>query len=71
MVQSLVRLADQRIARLEALESGASLRDKITDGNHEAVTKLVRDGHTATEIATRTGLPIGDVEMTIATMNVG
>lgn len=68
VVQSLVRLADQRIARLEALESGTSLRDQITDGNHEAVTKLVRDGHTATEIATRTGLPIGDVEMTIATI---
>jgi len=71
VVQSLVRLADQRIARLETLESGASLRDKITDGNHDAVTNLVRDGHTATEIATRTGIPIGDVEMTIATLNVG
>jgi hypothetical protein len=71
VVQSLVRLADQRIARLEALEGASNLRDEISGGNQDQLAKLVRDGHTASEIATRIGVPIGDVEMTIATMRVG
>ncbi len=68
IVQSLIRVADQRIAQLEALGGPTNLHEQMTDGNEQAVTKLIREGHTATEIATKTGLPVGDIEMTIATI---
>ncbi len=69
IVQSLVRQADQRIARLEALERSWNVRSQITGGKHELVAGLIREGHTASEIATRTGLPVGDIELTISTFS--
>jgi hypothetical protein len=69
VVQSLVRQADQRIARLEALERSWNVRSEMTGGKEELVAGLLREGHTASEIATKTGLPIGDIELTIATFS--
>lgn len=69
IVQSLIRMADQRIARLEALEGSSSLPPQWTAANQVTVAKLISDGHTASEIATKIGLPVGDVEMTIASIS--
>ena len=69
VVQSLVRQADQRIARLESLERSWNVRAEITDGKEDLIAALIREGHTASEIATKTGLPLGDVEMTISTFS--
>ena len=69
VVQSLVRQADQRIARLESLERSWNVRSEMTAGNEDLVSALIREGHTAAEIASKTGLPLGDVEMTISTFS--
>lgn len=67
VVQTLLRQVDERIERLELLGS-ASPTIHVTRSNQIAVEKLLRDGHTAKEIAVETGLPLGDVEFAIATM---
>ncbi len=67
VVQTLLRQADQRIAQLESMQG--SERGAALSGDQQAVVaRLIRGGHTATEIASKTGLPIGDVELTIATI---
>jgi len=76
IVQTLLRQVDQRIERLSALESSSSHDARAAsatmgDKQHQAVKELVSSGHTASEIAARTGLPIGDVEMTIAMIQPG
>jgi len=68
VVQTLLRQVDQRIDKLESLEGISNLRGSIVGDQLAVVADLSRSGHTATEIATKTGLPIGDVEMTISTM---
>ncbi|MFK8114504.1 MAG: hypothetical protein AB8B91_20050 [Rubripirellula sp.] len=65
VVQTLLQQVDQRIARLESMSPSAS----ISGGKHQAILNLLRSGHSAKEIATETGLPIGDVEMTISTLS--
>ena len=71
IVQSLLRQADERIARMESLQAAAKLGAEITGENHQLVTSLARNGHTSAEIASKTGLPVGDIELAIATMHVG
>ena len=68
IVQSLLRQLDQRIECLEATGGGGSLRATIAGEQQRVVEAMVRSGHTAEEIASRTGLPQGDVELTIATL---
>lgn len=65
IVQTLLQQLDQRIARLDGAQSTPAA---IASDHHEAVTQLLRTGYSATEIANKTGLPIGDIEMTIATL---
>lgn len=69
VVETLLRQVDQRIERLSALESSCSVRTPtaMTIGQQQMVGELLRSGHTAKEISARTGLPLGDVEITIAT----
>ena len=69
VVQTLLRQVDQRIAEMSALETSASKEKPlaVSGKQHQRVVELLRSGHTAQEIATHTGLPLGDVEMTIAT----
>jgi len=69
VVQTLLRQVDQRIEHLSALESSPAIQmpTKIAGGQHQKVVELLRSGHTAKEISAQTGLPLGDVEMTIAT----
>jgi hypothetical protein len=69
VVQSLVGQADQRIARLESMERAWKVRAEMTAGNEDLVASLIREGHTATDIADKTGLPIGDIELTISTFS--
>ena len=64
VVQTLVRQADERIARLESMSRVA----EITGQQHDAFLRLIREGQTAGEISTQTGLPLGDVEMAIASL---
>jgi len=72
VVQTLLRQVDQRIAKLESLggslEGSSSLRRSLAGSQRAVVAELIRSGHTATEIAAKTGLPVGDVEMTISTI---
>lgn len=69
IVQTLLRQVDQRIAQLSALEPTAWTKTPmvVSGRQHEQVVELLRSGHTAQEISAHTGLPLGDVEMTIAT----
>lgn len=69
VVQTLVRQADQRIARLETLHASLPASSGIDGNRQQVVRELARRGHTATEIAAETGCPIGDIELTIATMS--
>ncbi len=69
VVQTLLRQVDQRIEHLSALESSPAFQmpTAIAGAQHQKVVELLRSGHTAKEISAQTGLPLGDVEMTIAT----
>lgn len=72
VVQTLLRQVDQRIERLTALDSSthrfASSSAALSEEHHRTVQELLRRGHTANEIAVTTGLPVGDVELTISTI---
>ena len=74
IVQTLLRQLDERIERLAALESTTGApeegwdRSPISREHRQAVEQLLRRGHTAQEIAAEIGLPLGDVELTIATI---
>lgn len=63
VVQTLLEQVDQRIERLSALGSSS-----IAPEHHQMVQELLGRGHTAKEIASETGLPLGDVELTISTI---
>jgi hypothetical protein len=69
IVQTLLRQVDQRIEHLSAVESSKSfpMPAAIASSQQQQVDELLRSGHTAKEISAQTGLPLGDVEMTIAT----
>jgi DNA-binding NarL/FixJ family response regulator len=69
VVQTLLRQVDQRIEHLSALESSPAFQvpTAIAGQQHQKVVELLRSGHTAKEISAQMGLPLGDVEMTIAT----
>jgi len=69
IVQSLCRQADQKIARLESLQHSSSGSAVPGAGYEQLISDLVRSGHDATEIASKIGIPVGDVELTIATLN--
>lgn len=73
IVQTLLKQADQRIDQLSALQSSppetTSTSEPIVGAQHQQVAELFGQGHTAEEIAAATGLPLGDIELTIATMN--
>lgn len=69
VVQTLLRQVDDRIqklSRLEAHASGSPITAETT--MRQQVRELFRQGHSAKEISTATGLPIGDVELTLATL---
>lgn len=69
IVQTLLRQVDQRIEHLSAVEPSQSLPmpTAIAGSQQQEVVELLRSGHSAKEISAQTGLPLGDVEMTIAT----
>lgn len=77
IVQTLVRQADAKIQRLTELQneavqtSTAAPPSTPLDERRGEVETLVVKGHTAAEIAAATEMPIGDVELMIATMRVG
>lgn len=82
VVQTLLRQVDDRIARLEKLQSSVPSESLTTGPSRQApisisqaqidqIAAMVRDGFTTDEIAAKTGLPIGDVEISVATMRVG
>lgn len=69
VVQTLLRQVDDRILKLNQLESLA------TDGPggiestlRQQIQGLLNRGHSAEEIASQTGTPVGEVELTIATL---
>lgn len=75
VVQTLLRQVDQRIERLSALQgSAAEVPQSVSEAgtvageHHQRVQRLLQSGHTAQEIADQTGMPLGDVELTIATI---
>jgi hypothetical protein len=69
VVQTLLRQVDQRIETLQSMDAAATVRQSIVGQQQTAIADLVRGGHTAPEIAARTGLPIGDIELAIATFH--
>ncbi len=77
VVQSLMRQLDQRIEYLAQLEGETppsaepASSSVITANQKSEVERLARSGHTATEIADRTRLPLGDVELLVSTMPLG
>lgn len=72
IVQTLLKQVDQRIDQLSSLPSSSgstSLAPRSILGEHrQRIAEMVSGGHTAEEIAEATGLSLGDVELTIATM---
>jgi hypothetical protein len=78
IVQTLLRQVDERIASLSSLQANPGLAAPpalatmpVAAPDRQRVEQLLHRGHTAAEIAQATGLPLGDVEMTIATIRVG
>ncbi len=75
VVQSLLRQVDAKILRLTELQGGTVAVGKSPEPNSSdrrgEIEALVMKGHTSAEIATATRLPIGEVELLIATMRVG
>lgn len=63
VVQTLLQQVDQRIAHLESLNGGSSQLAQ------QSVSQLLQAGHSAQEIADQTQLPIGEVELMIATLS--
>lgn len=71
VVQTLLRQVDERIEHLSSLDASVSRPTAAVAGaQRQAVVDLLRDGFSAREISDQTGLPLGDVEMTIATTDV-
>lgn len=83
IVQTLMRQLDQRIECLSQLDGGAvSIKvDSETDDvspleatilpmHHQTISDLARIGHTSSEIADKLGLPIGDIEMVLSTVQI-
>ncbi|TWU58812.1 hypothetical protein Poly51_15920 [Rubripirellula tenax] len=73
IVQTLLRQVDAKIRHLSELQGRPEIEpaaDPAGDRRHE-IEAMVMSGHTAEEIAKAMGLPIGNVEMTIATVRVG
>lgn len=64
IVQSLVRLADQRIQTLQQLATPASNID--LKSRTEKISELANIGKTPSEIATMVGMSIGDVEFLLS-----
>ena len=78
VVQSLVKIADQRIAELSRLEASAGISSgppAVTPGQLDAarrqhITALSQSGYTAAEIAQKIGVAVGDVELTLSMHSV-
>ncbi len=71
VVQTLLNQVDQRIEYLSALQgtpSPLSMSVLPSPEQQRTIQSLDSDGHTAEEIATETGLPLGDIELTLATI---
>lgn len=71
VVQTLLNQVDQRIETLSAMQGTPSpLATSVFPSRQQKQTieTLAGAGHTADEIATETGLPIGDVELMLATI---
>lgn len=74
IVQTLLRQLDAKIDRLSRLEKSFAsdvTPTHVAAGQRGEIEAMLHRGHTAEEIATAIGLPIGDVELTIATTRVG
>ena len=77
VVQTLMQQIDQRIERLTALQSalaGPARRPTASSDrcpHRDLVEPLWRSGRTASEIASETGLPLGDVERAISLIGTG
>ena len=76
IVQTLLRQVDERIQLLSQL-SGTNAAPgtdtlvpsaPVLGAQQRTVEQLRRDGHSAEEIASRTKLPLGDIEMAISMM---
>lgn len=74
VVQSLVRMADERIAELSRLESATGISSGpaiVTPGQldttrRQHISALSQSGYTAAEIAQKVGVAVGDVELTLS-----
>ncbi|MGI9470075.1 MAG: hypothetical protein ACR2NZ_00995 [Rubripirellula sp.] len=69
VVQTLLRQVDDRIqklSRMESLADGSPITAETT--LRQQIRELFNHGHSAEEIATATGMPIGDVELTLSTL---
>lgn len=71
VVQSLLNQVDQRIARLENLQGGPAPVElpplPLSDTQLRRALQLHGDGHPSAEIAAELQLPVGDVELALAT----
>ena len=82
VVQSLMRQLDQRIDVLTSqgglmpiplepeADDAAPLDTTILPMHHQTIADLARKGHTSSEIADKLGLPVGDVEMVLSTVQL-
>jgi hypothetical protein len=68
VVQTLLNQADDRIAKLNGVQAGLTQPSKPESSLRLQIRELLNRGHNAREIATPMGLPLGDVELTIASL---
>jgi hypothetical protein len=68
VVQTLLNQADDRIAKLNGVQAGLTQPSKPESSLRLQIRELLNRGHNAREIATQMGLPLDDVELTIASL---
>jgi len=66
VVQTLLNQVDNRIARMQRMQVGQPSEPEPS--LRRPIRELRTRGHQATEIATQMGLPLSDVELTIASL---
>ncbi|MDA8745385.1 hypothetical protein N9N28_12185 [Rubripirellula amarantea] len=71
IVQVLVHQLDERIAKASELTGTHIEQLNLAEpiARRETIAALSREGHSSQEIATKTGLPIGDVELMLGTLS--
>jgi len=68
VVQTLLNQADDRIAKLNGVQARLTQPSKPESSLRLQIRELLNSGHNAREITTPMGLPLDDVELTIASL---